>query len=428
MKNVNKILLSAMIIPMLLAPIKAFAGETTTSYTVQNGDSLWKISTKLGVSIDYLKVVNNLNSLNMNNIIPGQTLKLIPDVHNYIVKSGDTLWKIGTANKLTVEYLKVINKLNTNVINVGQAIKLKPDTITYTVMQGDTLFLLAKKFGSTVDNIKNINNLTRISLSLKQQLLIPYNAQQISNNSSVSVPTQPPVVAQSPEIIASTPPPVIVQSPIIMPTIPQLVKDFPSITYIVQAGNTASSIGKLFNVAAADIMKYNYMGVNDWFNIGQKIAINGYAPRDYAVTPGMDKEPTQYGKAVDWFRDGQYLLKRNDVFTIVDFSTRKQFTVKVMGGYTHADIEPLTASDTAVMKSLFNEWNWTPRPVVIFHNGMNIAGSLSGMPHSFDTTPDNGVSGHFDLYLKNSLPHAGAVSQTYVAQHYNNIVISSGQK
>ena len=56
---------------------------------------------------------------------------------------------------------------------------------------------------------------------------------------------------------------------------------------------------------------------------------------------------------------------------------------------------------------------------------MNIAGSLSGMPHSFDTTPNNSVIGHFDLYLKNSLPHSGSTSQTYVQQHYNNIPIAS---
>ncbi len=80
------------------------------------------------------------------------------------------------------------------------------------------------------------------------------------------------------------------------------------------------------------------------------------------------------------------------------------------------------------MKSIFSTWNWTPRPVVIFKNGMNIAGSLSGMPHSFDTTTSNGVIGHFDLYLKNSIPHGGSVSQTYVKQHYNNILVSSGQK
>jgi LysM repeat protein len=361
MKNVNKILLSAMIIPMLLAPIKVLAIGTTTTYTVKNGDSLWKIATASKVTVDYLKLLNNLNSTN---------------------------------------------------INVGQVIKLLPDTITYNIKQGDTLYLLAKKFGITIDAIKSLNHLKGTNLLVKQQLLIPCNVEQLKNASSV----------------LTTSPPVLVQKPVVISTTPKPVKDFPSITYNVQSGNTATSIGKVFNVSAADIMKYNYMGVNDWFSEGQKIAINGYAPRDYAVTPGMNKSPTQYGSSIDWFRDGQYLLKRNDIFTIVDFATRKQFTVKVMGGYNHCDIETLTSSDTAVMKSIFSTWNWAPRPVVIFKDGMNIAASLSGMPHSFDTTPNNGISGHFDLYLKNSLPHGGSVSKSYVKQHYNNIPISSGQK
>jgi len=346
MKNVNKILLSAMIIPMLLSPIKAFAAGTTTSYTV---------------------------------------------------KSGDSLWKIATTNNVTVDYLKILNKLTTNNINIGQVIKLLPETTTYTVKQGDTLYLIAQKYGITIDAIKNINHLTGTMLLVSQKLLIPLTVVQPKNDSSTSQNPSP-------------------------------VKDFPSITYVIKAGDTATSISKIFNVSASDIMKYNYMNENDWFSEGQKIAINGYAPRDYAVTPGMDKAATQYGKAVDWFRDGQYLLKRNDVFTIIDYATRKQLSVKVLGGFQHADVEPVTSTDTSVMKSLFTNWDWTPRPVVIFKDGMNIAGSISGMPHSFDTTPNNGVNGHFDLYLKNSLPHSGSTSQIYVQQHYKNITISSGQK
>lgn len=399
MKNITKILLSAAIVSMLLTPTKAFALDSSM-YTVQKGDSLWSISSKFGISINYLKTVNDLNK---DTIMQGQVLKLLPDKHNYTVKSGDSLWKIATNNSTTISYLKTLNNLNTESLYIGQVIKLLPDTITHTVQQGDTLYLLARNYGTTIDDIKYINHLTSSNLVLNQNLLIPYKDQQIKQNSSASV-------SNSATATTST---------------PQPVKAFPSITYIVQAGDTAESIAKKFNVTASNILKYNYMTNNDWFSEGQKIAINGYAPRDYAVTPGMDKALTQYGHLVDWFRDGQYLLKRNDVFTIVDFTTKKQFTVKVLGGYNHCDIEPLTASDTSVMKSLFGGWNWTPRPVLIFKDGMNIAASLSGMPHSFDSTPNNGVVGHFDLYLKNSIPHETNVSQAYVQQHYNNIVISS---
>ena len=164
MKNVNKILLSAMIIPMLLAPIKAFAGESKTSYIVQNGDSLWKISNKTSLSINSLLALNNLNNLNMDNLIPGKAIKLMPNVHNYTVVNGDRLWKIAATNKLTTEYLKLLNKMNSDIINIGQVIKLNPNTITYTVKQGDTLFLLAKRFGGSADNIRNINNLTGTNL------------------------------------------------------------------------------------------------------------------------------------------------------------------------------------------------------------------------------------------------------------------------
>lgn len=407
MKNVKRILLSAMIISMLIIPVKTFALDVATSYTVQTGDSLWIISTKLGVSIDYLKAVNNLS---IDGLLQGQVLKLIPDSHIYVVKSGDSLWKIATANNVTVDYLKLLNNLNSDNLIVGQSINLLPTTITHTVQAGDTIYLLSKTFGSTVEDIKNINHLTLDSLTINQKILIPYKVQEIKDNNLVPVPA--PIITPAPVVITG----------------PQPVKDFPSITYIVQAGDSATSIAKKFSATASDIMKYNYMDVEDWFNEGQKIAINGYAPRDYAVTPGMDKAPTQYGNLVDWFRDGQYLLKRNEIFTVIDLSTRKQFTVKVLGGYKHCDIEPLTAADTEVMKSLFPVWNWTPRPVVVFKDGMNIAASLSGMPHSFDTIPTNGVEGHFDMYLKNSLPHEGSVSQTYVQQHYASILIAAGIK
>lgn len=301
----------------------------------------------------------------------------------YTVKSGDSLWKIATSNGLTVSKLKEYNGLTGDSIYTGQVLKLASGT-KYSVRSGDTLWLIAQKHGTTVSAIKSINELTSDALRIGQILLIPQASKQSPPNES---------------------------------TRPEPVYSWPSVTYIVQPGDSATSISAKFGVSAANIMKYNYMSPEDWFDAGEKIAINGYAPRNYAVVPGEDNTPRYVGKIVDWFFDGQYVLKRGDTFTITDYITGKRFKVKMMGGYNHSDVEPVTAADTAVMKSLYGAWDWKPRPVVIYFNGMNIAGSLSGMPHSFDTISTNNVSGHFDLYLKNSKPHGQSASQAYMQQH-----------
>ena len=169
------------------------------------------------------------------------------------------------------------------------------------------------------------------------------------------------------------------------------------------------------------------MDAEDWFDAGDKIAISGYAPRVYTVTRGQATSPEQRGALVDWVLEGQYLVKRNDIFTIVDVDTGKQFKAKMIGGYNHIDIEPITSSDTAVMKSMFGTWQWSPRAVVIFIDGMNIAASLSGMPHDVDTINNNGVTGHFDLYMKNSKSHSSTTSTAYMQQHANMVLKAAGQ-
>ena len=43
----------------------------------------------------------------------------------YTVKSGDSLWKIASANATTVTQLKVLNNLSSDIIYVGQKLKLQ---------------------------------------------------------------------------------------------------------------------------------------------------------------------------------------------------------------------------------------------------------------------------------------------------------------
>lgn len=174
--------------------IAEFAGVTYTPssmegyYVVQKGDSLWSIASKLGVSVNELKTLNNLSS---NNLSIGQLLK-VPTKNDgntgndtttpeniYTVQKGDSLWAIANKYGTTVDNLKKVNNLSTNNLSIGQTLII-PSTnvpgqteITYVVKKGDSLWLIANKYDTTVDKIKSTNNLSSNALSIGQTLIIP---------------------------------------------------------------------------------------------------------------------------------------------------------------------------------------------------------------------------------------------------------------
>lgn len=194
--------------------------------------------------------------------------------------------------------------------------------------------------------------------------------------------------------------------------------------YTVQAGDSLWELSVKFGTSISEIIRINNLK-SDRIYVGQKLLVSKQAgqtqPTDTATNP------SKVGKLVDWWSEGRYLLKPGNIFTIVDIGTGKQLRVRMLGGLNHSDVEPYTVQDTNVMKSLFGNWTWNPRPVVIFKDGMNIAASLSGMPHSIDRTPNNGVNGHFDLYLHNSKQHSSNVSPSYVKKHQDNVLRAAGK-
>ncbi|QNU66753.1 LysM peptidoglycan-binding domain-containing protein [Ruminiclostridium herbifermentans] len=383
--------------------------NNSSQYTVLAGDSLWTISKKFGITTASLKSANNLTSdtlqIGQTLIIPKSSVGTVPtptiNSTTYTVVSGDTLWNISQKFGISVSTLKSANNLTSDTIKIGQTLSIPNSSsstspnptvtsTTYTVVAGDTLWSISQKFGISVSTLKSANSLTSDTINIGQILKIPKST-----------------AAPSPSTSNNT--------------------SWPAVTYIVQSGDTATSISKKFGISIQDLLKYNYMDADEWFDAGDKIAISGYAPREYTVTRGQYTSPSRRGALVDWVLEGQYLVKRNDTLTIVDVDTGKQFKAKMMGGYNHMDIEPLTPSDTAVMKSLFGSWQWSPRAVVIFIDGMNIAASLSGMPHDVDTIKNNNVTGHFDLYMKNSKSHSSTTSTAYMQQHSNMVLKAAGK-
>ena len=150
--------------------------NTENTYTVKNGDTLYGIARMYGLSVDELKRLNNLTS---NTLSIGQVLKVsgstIPSGENYyIVKAGDSLYKIANMYDTTVDELKRLNNLSSNLLSIGQ--KLIVPTIgnrTYTVKSGDTLYSIAREYNTTVSAIQSLNNLSTSTLSIGQKLLIP---------------------------------------------------------------------------------------------------------------------------------------------------------------------------------------------------------------------------------------------------------------
>jgi hypothetical protein len=132
---------------------------------------------------------------------------------------------------------------------------------------------------------------------------------------------------------------------------------------------------------------------------------------------------------LDWWDSVDKLFEKSISAVVIDLETGKRFEVVRTYGSNHADVETLTAEDTAVMKEIWGgEWNWERRAVIVIVNGKKIAASATGMPHAgldnllegenvdnrsgdfgtginLDKIKGNNMDGHFDIHFLNSSTH-----------------------
>ena len=91
---------------------------------------------------------------------------------------------------------------------------------------------------------------------------------------------------------------------------------------------------------------------------------------------------------------------------VYDVGTGLIYFVKSFSNGKHADVEPVTAEDTAIFKQTYNNrWSWDGRPVWVTINGRRIAGAINGMPHDGGVNNNNGMNGHVCLHFKGSSVH-----------------------
>lgn len=189
-------------------PIRTAAKTSAPSsghviYAVKRGDSLASIAQRYGVSTASLKTTNRLSS---NTIRAGQRLRIPKsgepieeETTTYVVQQGDTLTAIANRYGVSVVKLKRLNRLTSNALKPGDRLEIpesdapkappapataaSPRTTVHSVVSGDTLTSIAERYGTTVAKLRSANGLRSSRLSIGQRLVIPASASKVASSS-----------------------------------------------------------------------------------------------------------------------------------------------------------------------------------------------------------------------------------------------------
>jgi LysM repeat protein len=189
-------------------------------------------------------------------------------------------------------------------------------------------------------------------------------------------------------------------------------------TYIVKQGDTLWTISQAVGVPMPELLKANNLTEQSTIYTGMSLSL----PK-HQVAPKETAGP-QYGELLDWWTEAQYVWPIGKNALIVDLRTGKSFMVRRSYGAFHADVEPLTAQDTAIIKEIWGGWSWATRPVIVEVDGRRLAASANGMPHSIQSITDNNFNGHFCIHFLNSTRHKDNLMQ---ADHQQNVRTAAGQ-
>lgn len=125
--------ISILLLSFLLVLVQAGTVMAVQNHIVKEGDTLWDIANKYGISVDSLQQSNRLTSdrlqvgmkLIINSSTPTKSVKpqAAADGNNvYVVSSGDNLWTIARKFNMTVEQLMSCNNLSSDRLDVGDKI------------------------------------------------------------------------------------------------------------------------------------------------------------------------------------------------------------------------------------------------------------------------------------------------------------------
>lgn len=215
--DMYKIMRASLLFLLLAVVATTLHAQERKTYTVKQGDTFYSISKALDVTVAELKQWNDIsgNEISIDQILvyfvrtsgPEQTPNIaIEDTTSlistsstspntyYIVKSGDSLYKIAQENGMTVQQLKDLNNLSSNNLRIGQKLAVKSVSVApvvsafsdesspqgkfalYTLSNSDNLNSVLSKFEMTELELRALNpqiNINNLKLSKNITVLLP---------------------------------------------------------------------------------------------------------------------------------------------------------------------------------------------------------------------------------------------------------------
>jgi LysM repeat protein len=322
----------------------------------------------------------------------------------------------GVLGSTTISWINKKAGENIKLTSTGKTISSRKDTtkvnVRYKIKKGDTIWDIADDYNVPVDAILRYNGLDENSiLDIGDEIIIP-NVLKVVKPAAPKTEKKPEVKEKPEDKKTESPEPTEV--PVENSSELGNIFEHNENIYVVVENDTIDSIAEDFGVTVDDILKENRFESGIQLKLGQEIKVPKGSDVNIEDEPKADKEVASgKGEYLDWFKEVQYIYKKGDTATVTDVKTGKSFNVRRLYGRNHADTEPLTAEDTKIMKSIYGEWSWDRRAIIVTvkdDKGVEhrIAASMNGMPHGGESIKDNKFSGHFCIHFKNSRTHSGS--------------------
>ncbi|EKN66483.1 NLP/P60 protein [Neobacillus bataviensis LMG 21833] len=269
----------------------------------------------------------------------------------YKVQKGDTLSKIASQYKTSVNEIKNQNGLTSDLIYENQFLQIstgpKATTVeavqqtTYTVVSGDALIKIANRYNVTVGELQQWNNLTNTMIYVGQQL-------KVSPAQSITV------TAPQPNIPAPTP---------TAPTTPASTSE-----YTIKSGDTLSKIGVQFGMTVQQLKSLNNL-LSDLIYAGQTLKVSGQQQNTPAPPPPANVPPLS--------ETSEYIIKSGD--TLGKIAMQYQTTVQGLKSLNNLTSDMIYVGQKLKVTGQAPAASAPETPVS--SNVVTVAKSLMGIPY-----------------------------------------------